>query len=98
MLSVLGGGRCEQDMFPTACGAEPASRHARQRHQRRSSAVATTSKSATERAGGTADIHDDGDTVRRSVTIRRPLLEVQNAWRAAGIDGRVSFSEAPGDL
>ena len=48
--------------------------------------------------GRPADIHDDGDTVRRSVTIRRPRTEVERAWRDAGIAGDAQFSDAPGDL
>jgi uncharacterized membrane protein len=46
---------------------------------------------------GTADVYQDGDTVRRSVTIRRPQNEVKQAWNSAGITGTVSFATAPGD-
>jgi hypothetical protein len=46
---------------------------------------------------GTADFHDDGDTVRRSVTIRRPMDEVRQAFESAGIRGDVTFASAPGD-
>jgi hypothetical protein len=52
-----------------------------------------------EKAGdphrGTADFHEDGDMVRRSVTIRRPLADVQRAWDSS-IEGVVTFNEAPG--
>ena len=50
------------------------------------------------RDGTTADILDDGDMVRRSVTIRRPLADVRSAWQTAGIGGEPRFSEAPGDM
>jgi uncharacterized membrane protein len=52
----------------------------------------------TDRKGGPADFHEDGATVRRSVTIRRPLSEVKKAWRSAGISGEAEFSPAPGEL
>ena len=45
-----------------------------------------------------ADVHNDGDTVRRGVTIRRPLSEVRAKWAKAGISGEVEFREAPGEL
>lgn len=48
--------------------------------------------------GKPANIHDDGDTVRRSVTIRRPIADVRREWSAEGIAGDVSFVAAPGDL
>lgn len=50
------------------------------------------------RDGTSANIHDDGDLVRRSVTIRRPIDDVRRAWEAAGIPGDAYFSEAPGAL
>ncbi len=50
------------------------------------------------RDGTTANVHDDGDLVRRSVTIRRPLEDVRSAWNAAGITGDAQFSPAPGAL
>ena len=50
------------------------------------------------RGGRPADIHDDGDTVRRSVTIRKPLAAVRKAWDGALIPGEARFDEAPGDL
>jgi hypothetical protein len=53
---------------------------------------------ATRREGRTADVHNDGDTVRRSVTIRRPQPEVRRAWESAGIPGDAQFDAAPGDL
>jgi hypothetical protein len=46
---------------------------------------------------GTADVHRDDKTVRRSVTIRRPLVEIEKVWKAAAIPGIATFSEAPGD-
>jgi hypothetical protein len=46
---------------------------------------------------GTADFHEDGDFVRRSVTIRRPRAEVEQAWVSAGIEGEVKIREATGD-
>jgi hypothetical protein len=46
---------------------------------------------------GTADVHRDDSTVRRSVTIRRPLGEIQKVWKSAAIPGIATFSEAPGD-
>jgi hypothetical protein len=48
--------------------------------------------------GTTADIHDDGDLVRRSVTIRAPIEDVRHAWEIAGIPGDPRFDEAPGEL
>ncbi|MEO5817915.1 MAG: hypothetical protein ABIT20_21780 [Gemmatimonadaceae bacterium] len=45
---------------------------------------------------GTADFHEDGEMVRRSVTIRRPLADVQREWDGS-IEGVASFKEAPGD-
>lgn len=48
--------------------------------------------------GRPASIHRDGDTVRRSVTIRRPMSEVQREFAAEGIAGEPAFSRAPGDL
>ncbi|HEY4305414.1 MAG TPA: hypothetical protein VGM82_13140 [Gemmatimonadaceae bacterium] len=52
-----------------------------------------------EVADGTiADIHNDGDVVRRSVTVRAPMEKVRSAWQAAGISGDVQFSAAPGEL
>jgi hypothetical protein len=50
------------------------------------------------RKSTSADIHDDGGTVRRGVTIRRPLAEVRSAWASAGISGDVEFKAAPGEL
>jgi uncharacterized membrane protein len=58
----------------------------------------TPATKAPERQGRPADIHDDGDTVRRSVTVRRPLDEVRRAWSAAGIPGEPQFATAPGKL
>lgn len=48
--------------------------------------------------GTTANIHDDGDVVRRSVTIRQPIDEVRRAWTAASIPGDAQFDVAPGEL
>jgi hypothetical protein len=50
------------------------------------------------RPGRPADIHDDGDTVRRSVTIRQPLEVVRRSWPSAGIGGEATFEPAPGNL
>jgi uncharacterized membrane protein len=46
---------------------------------------------------GTANVYEDGESVRRSVTIRRPQAAVEQAWKSAGIAGAVSFTLAPGD-
>lgn len=46
---------------------------------------------------GTAQFHEDGDTVRRSVTIRRPLVEVEQQWSVSGIPGKATFAQAAGD-
>lgn len=48
-------------------------------------------------AYGTAQFHEDGETVRRSVTIRRPLIEVQQQFAASGIPGKATFANAAGD-
>ena len=48
--------------------------------------------------GGVAEVHEDGDRVRRGVTIRRPLNDVRAAWDSSGIDGEVELREAPGGL
>ncbi|HTE44070.1 MAG TPA: hypothetical protein VK636_02410 [Gemmatimonadaceae bacterium] len=56
------------------------------------------SRSGSDRKGGTADYFEDGETVRRSVTVRRPQIDVEQAWRDAGITGEATFSAAPGDL
>jgi uncharacterized membrane protein len=58
-----------------------------------------TAQGATRaRVGTVADILDDGDRVRRGVTIRRSIDDVRRAWSSADIDGDATFSEAPGDL
>jgi uncharacterized membrane protein len=57
-----------------------------------------TINDAVDRKGGPADFHEDGATVRRSVTIRRPLSDVKKAWRSEGIQGEPEFSPAPGEL
>lgn len=50
------------------------------------------------RTSTSADILDDGDLVRRGVTIRKPINEVRRAWESAGIAGTVDFKMAPGTL
>ena len=57
----------------------------------------TTAKKNNQ-TGTTANIHEDGDTVRRSVTIRRPMSDVRSAWKSAGLTGDALFRDAPGDL
>jgi uncharacterized membrane protein len=60
--------------------------------------MATTPGGQPVRPGQPADIHDDGDTVRRSVTIRRPIDEVKREWAAEGVAGDATFTAAPGNL
>jgi hypothetical protein len=50
------------------------------------------------RQSTSANIHEDGKTIRRGVTIRRPLDDVRRAWAAAGIVGDATFKTAPGEL
>jgi hypothetical protein len=57
----------------------------------------STDRSDDGKYHGTADFHEDGPTVRRSVTVRRPRDEVERAWRAAGIPGTATFTAAAGD-
>jgi hypothetical protein len=46
---------------------------------------------------GTANVHNDRRTVRRSITIRRSRDEVEQLWRSAAIPGIATFSDAPGE-
>jgi hypothetical protein len=55
-----------------------------------------SSKSTDE--GTVANVRDDGELVRRGVTIRRSIEHVRRAWAGAGIEGDVEFDEAPGGL
>jgi uncharacterized membrane protein len=57
----------------------------------------STKAGSTER-GRALTVHDDGPTVRRSVTVRKPIAEVMAAWTAAKVPGDVSFAVAPGDM
>src|ERR1700761_9626534 len=60
--------------------------------------MSTTTTKSSARVGAPADFHDDGDTVRRSVTIRRPMDEVKTAWKTAGLEREAQFAVAPGEL
>src|SRR5689334_11443979 len=60
--------------------------------------VAASDETRRASPGAAAEIMDDGEPVRRGVTIRRPVDEVRRAWGAAAIEGTVEVTEAAGDL
>jgi uncharacterized membrane protein len=75
------------------------SRTSRANNANTSSSANDTSAVSQEAGTGTiANVLDDGELVRRGVTIRRPLEDVRRAWSSADIEGDVEFREAPGDL